>query len=87
MQLGLVDEVADDGELEKGLQERLVRLKRAAPGAVASTKRLLQRLRGDVPDLREEAAIAFATALRSPEAAAGLSAFSKKQPAPWASKK
>ena len=87
MQLGLVDEVADDGELEKGLQERLVRLKRAAPGAVASTKRLLQRLRGGVPDLRDEAAIAFATALRSPEAAAGLSAFSKKQPAPWAEKK
>ncbi len=83
MQLGLVDEVADDGELEQGLQERLVRLRRAAPGAVASTKRLLQRLRGDVPDLRDEAAIAFAAGLRSPEAAAGLSAFSKKQPAPW----
>ncbi len=87
MQLGLVDEVADDGELEQGLQERLARLRRAAPGAVASTKRLLQRLRGDVPDLRDEAAIAFATALRSPEAAAGLSAFAKKQPAPWATKK
>ena len=86
MQLGLVDEVADDGELEQGLQERLARLKRAAPGAVASTKRLLQRLRGDVPDLRSEAAIAFAAALRSTEAAAGLSAFAKKQPAPWSGK-
>jgi len=79
--------VADDGELEKGLQERLTRLRRAAPGAVASTKRLLQRLRGNVPDLRDEAAIAFANALRSPEAAAGLSAFAKKQPAPWTGKK
>ncbi|KRC04324.1 enoyl-CoA hydratase [Hydrogenophaga sp. Root209] len=84
--LGLVDEVTHDGELERGLQERLEQLKRAAPGAVASTKRLLQRLRGDVPDLRDEAAIAFAAALRGAEAAAGLSAFAKKQPAPWASK-
>jgi isohexenylglutaconyl-CoA hydratase len=53
---------------------------------VASTKRLLQRLRGDAPDLRSEAAIAFASALRGPEAAAGLTAFAKKQPAPWADK-
>lgn len=81
--LGLVDEVTD-GDLEQALQDRLQRLRRAAPGAVASTKRLLQRLRGDPPDLRDEAAIAFAAALRSPEAQAGLAAFAKKKPAPWA---
>jgi isohexenylglutaconyl-CoA hydratase len=87
--LGLVDELVadDDGALEAALRERVLAMKRAAPGAVASTKRLLQRLRGDVPDLREEAAIAFAAALRSPEAAAGLSAFAKKQPASWNTKK
>lgn len=83
MKLGLVDEVADDGTLPTVLQERLQRLRRSAPGAVASTKRLLQRLRGDPPDLRDAAAAAFAAALRGPEAAAGLAAFAKKQPAPW----
>jgi isohexenylglutaconyl-CoA hydratase len=45
---------------------------------------LLQRLRTDAPDLREEAAIAFADAVRGAEAQAGLAAFSRKQPPPWA---
>ena len=84
--LGLVDELVADDALEAALRDRVQALKRAAPGAVASTKRLLQRLRGDLPDLRSEAAIAFASALRGPEAAAGLTAFAKKQPAPWADK-
>jgi len=83
MALGLVDEITD-GELESAVKERLQRLRRAAPGALASTKRLLQRLRGDPPDLRDEAAIAFAAALRGAEAKAGLAAFNRKQPPPWA---
>lgn len=81
--VGLVDEITD-GELEPALQERLQHLRRAAPGALASTKRLLQRLRGRVPDLRDEAALAFASALRREEASTGLAAFAKKKPAPWA---
>jgi isohexenylglutaconyl-CoA hydratase len=81
--LGLVDEVVPDGALAAALPERVQAMKRAAPGAVASTKRLLQRLRAATPDLRSEAAIAFASALRGPEAAGGLNAFAKKQPAPW----
>jgi isohexenylglutaconyl-CoA hydratase len=84
--LGLVDELVADDALDAALRDRVQAMKRAAPGAVASTKRLLQRLRGDAPDLRSEAAIAFASALRGPEAAAGLTAFAKKQPAPWADK-
>lgn len=85
--LGLVDEVVADDTLSTALSQRIQAMKRAAPGAVASTKRLLQRLRGNnTPDLRDEAAIAFASALRGPEAAAGLAAFAKKQPAPWADK-
>lgn len=84
--LGLVDEVVADGALDAALRERVQAMRRAAPGAVAGTKRLLQRLRGDVPDLRDEAAIAFASALRGAEAAGGLAAFAKKQPAPWAPK-
>ena len=83
MSLGLVDEITD-GDLHTAVQERLQRLRRAAPGALASTKRLLQRLRTDAPDLREEAAIAFADAVRGVEAQAGLASFSRKQPPPWA---
>lgn len=82
MSVGLVDELTD-GDLETALQARLRRLRRAAPGAVASTKRLMQRLRGRVPDLRDEAALAFASALRGEEARTGLAAFAKKKPAPW----
>jgi isohexenylglutaconyl-CoA hydratase len=82
MNVGLVDELTD-GDLASALEDRLQRLRRAAPGAVASTKQLLQRMRGRVPDLRDEAAIAFASALRGPEARDGLAAFAKKRPAPW----
>jgi len=81
--LGLVDEVAADDAFEDALHDSLQRLSRAAPGAVASTKHLLQRLRGRVPDLRDEAAQAFSVALRGPEAAVGLAAFARKQIAPW----
>ncbi|MBX3611544.1 MAG: enoyl-CoA hydratase/isomerase family protein [Hydrogenophaga sp.] len=83
---GLVNTVVADGSLDAATADTTQTLLRAAPGAVAATKELLQRLRGDVPDLRDEAAIAFASALRGPEAAAGLAAFAKKQPAPWAGK-
>ena len=85
--LGLVNDVVADGELEYALRDTLVRHGHAAPGAIAATKRLLRRLRGPVPDLRDEAAIAFASALRGPEAAAGLQAFARKRPAPWATQK
>jgi isohexenylglutaconyl-CoA hydratase len=64
-------------------QKTLTRLMRAAPGAVASTKQLLRQLRDPVPDLRDAAAQAFAQGLRSTEAAQGLAAFARKQPAPW----
>jgi len=84
--LGLVNEVVADGELEDALHDTLLKFSQAAPGATAATKRLLQRLRGPVPDLRDEAAIAFASALRGQEAATGLQAFSRKQIAPWVKK-
>lgn len=84
--LGLVDELVADDALDAAVAARVQAMMRAAPGAVASTKRLLQRMRNDVPDLRTEAAFAFAQGLRSAEAAAGLAAFAKKQPAPWVDK-
>lgn len=83
-ELGLVNQVVENGELEAALLAALDRHRRAAPAATAATKRLLRRLHAPLPDLREEAAAAFAAALRGPEAAAGLRAFARRQPAPWA---
>ncbi|WP_288254160.1 enoyl-CoA hydratase/isomerase family protein [uncultured Hydrogenophaga sp.] len=80
---GLVNRVVTDGALDAAVAEATAALNRAAPGAVAATKQLLLRLCDDRPDLRDEAAIAFASALRGPEAAAGLAAFANKRPAPW----
>lgn len=82
-ELGLVNDVVADGALEEALQDTLQRHSHAAPGATATTKRLLQRMRGHAPDLRGPAAVAFASALRGSEAAAGLHAFAQRQPAPW----
>ena len=82
LQVGLVHEVVEQ-DSDETWQAILQRLMRAAPGAVASTKQLLRQLRGPVPDLRDAAAQAFAQGLRSAEAAQGLAAFARKQPAPW----
>jgi isohexenylglutaconyl-CoA hydratase len=82
LQVGLVHEVIEQ-DSDAAWQKTLTRLMRAAPGAVASTKQLLRQLRGPVPDLRDAAAQAFAQGLRSAEAAQGLAAFARKQPAPW----
>ena len=81
-QVGLVNELIDE-ESDAAWGKTLTRLMRAAPGAVASTKQLLRSLRGPVPDMRNAAAHAFASGLRSAEAAQGLAAFARKQPAPW----
>jgi len=81
--VGLVNTVVADDALDTAVADAVRILRAAAPGAVAATKQLLHRLRAKAPDLRTEAAMAFATALRGPEAASGLAAFTKRQPAPW----
>ncbi len=81
--LGLVDAVVEEQALENALQAVLTQARAAAPTAVAATKRLLQRLQAPLPDLRDEAALTFAAALRGPEAAAGLQAFARREPPPW----
>ncbi len=98
LQMGLVNEVIEH-DTDEAWQKTLTRLLRAAPGAVASTKQLLRQLSGPatgfpnslaspnspaLPDFRDAAAQAFASGLRSAEAAQGLAAFARKQPAPWA---
>ena len=81
---GLVQDLVADGALEDALRDTLRRYSAAAPGALAATKQLLSRLQAPLPDLRDEAAVAFAAALRGNEAAHGLSAFARRQPPPWA---
>ncbi|HEX6706119.1 MAG TPA: enoyl-CoA hydratase-related protein [Albitalea sp.] len=81
--LGLVDQVSED--LAVSVNALIDRLSRAAPGAVALTKRLLGELAGHaVLDVREPAARAFVASLRSPEAHEGLAAFMSKRPPRWA---
>jgi isohexenylglutaconyl-CoA hydratase len=80
---GLVDEVADD--LPAAVARRISALRRAAPGAVAHTKALLDMLnQAPAHDLPALAAIKFAANLRSPEAAEGLAAFAQKRKPGWA---
>jgi isohexenylglutaconyl-CoA hydratase len=81
--IGLVNELGDD--LQATTAALVAHLRRAAPGAVASTKRLLNTLATHaVKDVRDEAARAFAASLRSDEAREGLDAHAAKRPPAWA---
>jgi isohexenylglutaconyl-CoA hydratase len=81
--VGLVDQVTTD--LEASVAATLDAVRKAAPGAVAATKALLNRLEpGGLSALLDRAAEQFASAALGPEAAAGLPAFLTRQPAPWA---
>ena len=86
-QAGLVQAViqaTDAVHWQSQLQQQLVICAQAAPQAVAATKRLLAASGGPSLDASlNQGAQAFASALRSAEAGAGLKAFSSKQPAPW----
>lgn len=83
LRAGLVNAVAE-GPLADAVHARLRTLALAAPAAVASTKQLLRAQHTlSLSALLDEAAQAFAGALRGSEAGAGLGAFAKRQPAPW----
>lgn len=81
--IGLVDELHED--LAAAVSARISGLRRAAPAAVAHTKELLGVInRGAPAKFPEQAAIRFATGLRSQEAAEGLAAFAQKRKPGWA---
>ena len=83
--LGLVDVVAAD--VEAAVQAAIARHAAAAPQAVAATKRLLlAQADTPLPALLDEAAMAFAQALRGPEAPQGLAAFAARKAPPWSAK-
>ena len=81
--LGLVDEVVA-ADMEAAVQAAIARHAAAAPQAVAATKRLLlAQADTPLPALLDEAAMAFAQALRGPEAPQGLAAFAARKAPPW----
>ena len=81
--LGLVDEVVA-ADMEAAVQAAIARHSAAAPQAVAATKRLLlAQADTPLPVLLDEAAIAFAQALRGAEAPQGLAAFAARKAPPW----
>ena len=86
-EVGLVQTViqaTDAAHWREQLQHQLEICAQAAPQAVAATKKLLATIGGQSLDASlNQGAQAFASALRSAEAGAGLKAFSRKQPAPW----
>ena len=83
---GLVDEVVA-GDMEAAVQAAIARHAAAAPQAVAATKRLLlAQPDTPLPALLDEAAMAFAQALRGPEAPQGLAAFAARKAPPWSAK-
>ena len=84
--IGLVHYVCEgQPAFEARLTELMVEIARCAPGANAATKRLLLASRATpLPKLLDEAADAFAAALRGPEGREGVAAFLEKRKASWA---
>ena len=83
--LGLAHEVAEPGEaLEALLAQNIAQVLRCAPGAVATTKRLMNDV-GEVPleTLLDRAADDFAVAARGPEGVEGMTAFIQKRAPNW----
>jgi isohexenylglutaconyl-CoA hydratase len=86
--IGLVHHVCEDKEgFEMTLAKVLADIARCAPGANAATKRLLLASRTTpLEPLLDDAADAFARALRSAEGKEGVTAFLEKRPAAWTGK-
>ena len=86
--IGLVHHLCEDrSALEATLLHVLGEIGRCAPGANAATKRLLLASRTTSLDaLLDQAADAFAAALRGAEGREGVTAFIEKLPAAWVDK-
>lgn len=86
LRLGIAHRIVEDASaLDAALVETLGAVKKAAPGAVAETKRLFAACaRAPLGSSLDEAALAFARAMRGAEAAEGVKAFIEKRPASWA---
>jgi methylglutaconyl-CoA hydratase len=85
--IGLVHEVVPAHELDAAVERRAALFDRAAPSAVAATKRLLSDVEGRRPaDVLALTAETIATQRVSPEGQEGMRAFLEKRTPSWSSK-
>jgi methylglutaconyl-CoA hydratase len=82
--VGLITRSVEAEELDDAVATTIDRLLRGAPGALAAAKWLLQH----VPQMQRDEAFERTRAMSanlfaSPEATAGIAAFSARRPAPW----
>jgi isohexenylglutaconyl-CoA hydratase len=82
--LGMVNLLAQDGELEHVLSRELGNLRRAAPRAVAAVKHLvLDSSERALEPVLDDGAASLMELLRGEEAAEGIAAFLDKRPPSW----
>lgn len=85
--MGLVHELCSAYELPEALARVLAEIQACAPGALASTKALMQQARfSPAADLVEHAAAVFAHSAQSAEGLEGMTAFIQKRKPTWAVK-
>jgi methylglutaconyl-CoA hydratase len=84
LQIGLVHEVVSAERLDLAVDRHVQLFRKAAPSAVAATKRLLAQVYGRRPaDVMALTVDAIATQRVSPEGQDGLRAFLEKRPPAW----
>jgi methylglutaconyl-CoA hydratase len=84
-EIGLVNRVAPPNELENEVQKIVAAVLQGAPGALASTKRLIEELwSSSVKEDVERALKHHMVARESVEAKEGIAAFLEKRPPNWA---
>lgn len=82
--IGLVHDVVTSDRLDLTVDRHVAQFLKAAPSAIAATKRLLSQVAGRMPaDVLEQTADAIATQRVSKEGQEGMRAFLEKRPAPW----
>jgi methylglutaconyl-CoA hydratase len=78
--------VVTEDRLDLAVERHVAQFMKAAPGAIAATKRLLSQVAGHPPaDVLELSVEAIATQRVSPEGQEGMRAFLEKRPASWQS--
>jgi methylglutaconyl-CoA hydratase len=83
-EIGLVHEVVTAERLDLAVDRHLQQFRKAAPSAIAATKRLLREVAGRRPaDVMAITVDAIARQRVSPEGQDGLRAFLEKRPPKW----
>ena len=84
--IGLVHDVVSEERLDLTVDRHIAQFLKAAPSAVAATKRLLDHVSDRCPaDVLDVTGDAIATQRVSPEGQEGMRAFLEKRPASWQS--